>query len=172
MPFKVGDKVRFLNEVGEGEVIKIDLPQIWVVDENGFETVYHRNQLVTKKSHSIDVAVAKDENPELKGKKPMLIEGMPFIDLHIEELVDENTANWTNHEILTYQLRAFRRFLEHNEAKKIARFLVIHGVGEGVLKREIITLVRGIPGCTIYDADYQKNGFGASIIERKYNWKG
>jgi dsDNA-specific endonuclease/ATPase MutS2 len=47
--------------------------------------------------------------------------------------------------------------------------VVIHGVGEGVLKQEIRKELKEFyPHFDFYDASYQEYGYGATEIELKY----
>ena len=48
MKFKPGDKVRFLDEAGEGTVVSVaDNGKIIVEDEDGFDSEYTADQLVS-----------------------------------------------------------------------------------------------------------------------------
>ena len=64
MKLRIGDKVRFLNEVGEGVVSRIkDRENVFVEMQDGFEIPFHENQLVPIHSELI---LDKDaENIEL-----------------------------------------------------------------------------------------------------------
>ena len=46
MQFKVGNKVRFLDEVGEGKILRIDGVSAIIEDEHGFEVSYNLSKLV------------------------------------------------------------------------------------------------------------------------------
>ena len=64
MKLRIGDKVRFLNEVGEGVVSRIkDKHTVFVEMSDGFEIPFQSNQLV---SIHTDLLVSKDaDNIEL-----------------------------------------------------------------------------------------------------------
>ena len=47
---------------------------------------------------------------------------------------------------------------------RIQKVVFIHGVGEGVLKLELESLVRRYDNLKYYDADFQKYGRGASEV--------
>ena len=51
---------------------------------------------------------------------------------------DENPSR-----ILSFQLEKAKSFIEDSISKKLPRILIIHGKGEGVLKIEIIHLLKG-----------------------------
>ena len=63
------------------------------------------------------------------------------IDLHIEKLTD-HWQQLTNYEILTTQLNNFEKYYELAIAHKQATLIVIHGVGEGVLRNEIHDILK------------------------------
>jgi len=85
------------------------------------------------------------------------------IDLHIEELV-ENFAGMSNAEIVQLQLRHFVRELDEAIALKLKKLIVIHGVGTGRLKAEVIRTLEHYPKVNFRDASYAKYGFGATEI--------
>ena len=85
------------------------------------------------------------------------------IDLHIEELVD-SYKHLTNSQILSIQTERFEREMEHCLSNGIKKLIVIHGVGNGKLKQEILSILKTIDGITYYDAPYKNYGFGATEI--------
>lgn len=85
------------------------------------------------------------------------------IDLHIEELVD-SYKNLTNAQILNIQTERFEREMEHCMSNGIKKLIVIHGVGNGKLKQEILGILKSIDGVTYYDASYKNYGYGATEV--------
>ena len=63
------------------------------------------------------------------------------IDLHIDKLTD-HWQQLTNFEILTSQLNNFEKYYELAIAHKQATLIVIHGVGEGILRNEIHDILK------------------------------
>ncbi len=63
------------------------------------------------------------------------------IDLHIEKLTD-HWQQLNNFEILTTQLNNFEKYYELAIAHKQATLIVIHGVGEGILRNEIHDILK------------------------------
>lgn len=172
--FNLGDRVRFLHEVGEGTIVGFqDKEHALVEDEHGFTYPYSVHFLVPVHAHGKDL-MEKDKLENDKEKLPQFSgytkkdKELPVIDLHMENLTDRH-HHMSNHEIVLFQMDQFRQFLNRNEYLKNPRMIVIHGLGEGRLKQEIKDCIQGIPGASMHDADYQKFGGGASVIERKYN---
>ena len=85
------------------------------------------------------------------------------IDLHIEELVD-SYSGLTNSQIIAIQLERFEQELDFVIANNFKKLIVIHGVGNGRLKQEIIMILKGVSGISYYDASYKNYGFGATEI--------
>ena len=63
------------------------------------------------------------------------------IDLHIEKLTD-NWRNMSNYEILSLQLKTFEKYYHLSVLHHQPSLIVIHGVGEGVLRDEIHDILR------------------------------
>ena len=63
------------------------------------------------------------------------------VDLHIEKLTD-HWQQLANFEILTSQLNNFEKYYELAIAHKQATLIVIHGVGEGILRNEIHDILK------------------------------
>jgi hypothetical protein len=174
---RIGSKVSFLGETGQGIVIETDGNQFCVEDEHGFETWYSRELLVPLMEIPEEKLLASKDislkhNPVIKSSISIQSKGEAEwkIDLHMENLVDSHKG-MSNHEIVTLQLKHFKDFIKKAEGSKVRRMIIVHGQGTGKLKGEIKALVLGIKGVEMFDADYTKYGQGASVIERKYNWR-
>lgn len=172
--FQVNDQVVFLSEVGGGIVTKIEGKYFYVLDETGFERPFLADQLspVIQSMKKVELSeFQKDNKAKSPGKLIPTQDLIPEIDLHIEQLVEKHIG-WTNHEILTFQIRAFRTFLEKSENQKVKRIVAIHGVGNGRLKEEIRLFLNGSKRYQFCDADYSQYGFGgATQVDIRLNWK-
>ena len=173
--FQVNDKVVFLHENGGGIITRIEGGHYFVLDETGFERPFlacHLSPLIRSMNKINFIDATKVEGEKSNSLTRSQQAEIPTIDLHIEQLVD-NHSNWTNHEIITYQLRAFRTFLDKCILQKSNRVVVIHGMGNGRLKEEIRIYLKGHKRYQFQDADFSKFGFGgATQIDIKLNWKG
>ncbi len=90
------------------------------------------------------------------------------IDLHIEKLSDD-WKRLSNHEILTKQLKTFEKYyqlaIDHHQHSLI----VIHGVGEGVLRDEIHDILRLKKEVKSFVNQFHPNyGYGATEIFFQY----
>ena len=194
MKFKVGDKIRFIDQVGAGTVSEI-LPnhQVIILDEDGFDYKVHETEIMLvsnsavesssyEKSMPSDAEIfQKNIDPEkLKSaedrfsnlyKEKTTTKKVDFmeVDLHIHELLD-NTHGMQNGDMLQHQIRHFERMMKTAERKKISKVVFIHGVGEGVLKREIHNLIElYYPNCSTQPADHREYGYGATEVRLRFN---
>jgi hypothetical protein len=186
MIFRTGDKVRFLNEKGEGIIRGFRGKKTALVEiEDGFEIPFPLDQLVRIHQDTvIPESDVKEIHPDaIKGVKKIILEKESAIrsgprtskkhrsnspvteevDLHIENLLD-NFRGMTNTEIINIQINRCISKLESAIRRKVNRIVFIHGVGEGVLKSEIRKVLSTYSNIEFYDASYSKYGFGATEV--------
>lgn len=97
-------------------------------------------------------------------KRHITTTGEAEVDLHIQALTGDHKA-LTPMETLNFQLSYFRKALNSAIAEKTPKLIVIHGVGAGILKAEILKEVAEIDFAHLYDAPLHKYGVGATVIE-------
>jgi dsDNA-specific endonuclease/ATPase MutS2 len=176
--FKVGQKVSVLDEDLTGKVIKVVGDVITLIDQDGFEMDFNKNELVIIKNEtemktksfmdvSLNEVILEKETTKRKtsvGKKVKeRFEPTMEVDLHIHQLTDK-PGRMSNHEMLTLQLDTARKQLEFAIRKRIQKVVFIHGVGEGVLRIELEYLFGRYNNVKFYDANYQKYGSGATEV--------
>lgn len=185
MNFKIGDKVRFLNSDGHGIITKIlDLERVELENNYGFLEEYKISELVPERKQEdyqtenlafdqeikskLNSEKTNNKNFDLKRKFRHLesygSKEIVVLDLHIENLIDSHNG-MSNSAILKIQMSHFKSFLNKSIDKKQRKIVVIHGVGEGVLRHEIRKEL-GIyhPYFEYYDASYDDFGYGATEI--------
>lgn len=166
MGFSIGEKVRFVHETGYGIIKKeISHSKYLVENESGIELLILKVHLVKIHSENYkEQLVIKDKINSLKKISSKLrTSKLPEIDLHLEKY-QITTNNMTNGEILHFQLRKADEFVRKMLAKGTMSFVIIHGVGEGVLRSEIRSLLSKYTGVQTSDADYAKYGQGATLV--------
>ncbi len=90
------------------------------------------------------------------------------IDLHIEKLTD-NYRRMSNYEILQLQLKTFEKYYQLAIVHHQPSLIVIHGVGEGVLRNEIHDILRLKKEVKTFVNQFHPNyGFGATEIYFQY----
>jgi dsDNA-specific endonuclease/ATPase MutS2 len=171
--FSTGERVGFLHEKGKAEVITyVNIGHVKILNEFGIEEIRLEKDLI--KIHSENYLLPTKEVVITKSKKQtrsqnstkhqIQKENTWEIDLHIEHLVDSRVG-LSNTEILLKQLNQFKSTFSKAKFKRINKLIVIHGVGEGVLKNEIRTFLSKQEHLEFYDASYIEYGKGATEIK-------
>ncbi len=172
---KIGAMVAVLDDTIKGKVSVINGNQVTILTNDGFSLTYHNTELVLIKfdqkeySKYIDIKhdnfIEKDISKKkfiskklAKNKKQPPLE----VDLHIHQLTSA-TKGMTNYEMLTLQLETAKKRLDFAIKKKMQRVVFIHGVGQGVLKKELEFLLAKY-NVEVYAASFQKYGFGATEV--------
>lgn len=173
--FRIGDKVAVLDDTLKGTVEAIQGKSITIKTEDDFLMTFEVADLILIKDEQKEYSKFIDnqnqnliEKEQSKGKvilkKDKRNKKQPplEVDLHIHQLTD-STKGMSKYDMLTIQLETAKRRLEFAIKKKIQRVVFIHGVGEGVLKKELEFLLAKY-NVDIYPASFQKYGFGATEV--------
>lgn len=89
------------------------------------------------------------------------------VDLHADALLD-STAGLSHSDILNYQLDVMRKTIKEHEKEKGRKIILIHGKGEGVLRRAVINELRyRFKSYPYQDASFQEYGYGATQVTIK-----
>jgi hypothetical protein len=174
MRLEIGNKVAVLDAVLKGVVIAIHGDSITIEAEDGMLFKFSKRELVKIEEDQHELSKFSDiNNPLLKEKitdtrpqKSLFTktknEVILEVDLHINQLV-KSTRGLDNYDMLNLQLSTAKRKIEYAISKRISKLVFIHGVGEGVLKAELISLLNRYP-LKYYDASYKKYGLGATEV--------
>jgi hypothetical protein len=181
-----GDRITFLDEVGGGVVLEIlGAGIVRVRTDEGFELDRSTKGLVRAdrerelalvrlSDHQASLIAANDVLEEKRRKKGQLVrpgktpkkpddQGIAEVDLHLHELVEDETR-LSDGEKLEFQLRYFERALESAIRNGKRKLIVIHGVGEGVLREEVRRILQYYDGVQFHDADMRRYGVGATEV--------
>ena len=178
----IGTFVEVLDEDFKGKVVKLMGDEAVILTNDGFELMYPIKQLILIGDDSIikqgssygAIESAKTQkvtvnhhkvNTEKKSKKDEIV---LEVDLHIEKLV-KNFKHMNNFDILNIQVDTARGQLEFAIKNRIPKLVLIHGMGEGVLKSELEYLLGRYPEISFQDANYRKYGLGATEVYIKQN---
>tara|TARA_B000000565_G_scaffold173937_1_gene131732 strand:+ start:777 stop:1376 length:600 start_codon:yes stop_codon:yes gene_type:complete len=188
---KVGDRVKFLNDVGEGVVIKVGTSIAIVEDESGFDHEYDLAELLPVGGEveeeerygnnlpDMSEVLARDISEE-KQKKLQEAFDIKYaneratnqkrrgefmeVDLHFHELV-EDMSGLKDRTKLDIQLNHFERMMRIAAEQRIRKVIFIHGVGQGVLRHQIRSrLEMYYPECSVRDANPREYGSGATEV--------
>ena len=174
MRLEIGNKVAVLDDVLKGSVVKIEGENITVKTDDGMILNFLKSELVKIEKEQHELSKFSDINHHLlkdkiashpnkksafkKDKNEVIFE----VDLHINQLV-KSSKGMDNYDMLNLQLDTAKRKLEYAISKRILKIVFIHGVGEGVLKSELVRLFQKYP-VKFYDASYKKYGLGATEV--------
>lgn len=184
--FSKGDRIAFLDEVGGGVVLDLLGPgRLRVRTDDGFELVKLTKEVVLFdrqvaeqayriSDHQAGMVAANDVMEEQRrrkssirpGKTPKKADdgGVAEVDLHLHELV-EDESRLSQGEKLRYQLAYFERSLEAAIRDGKRKLIVIHGVGEGVLREEVRKVLQYYENVRFHDGDMSRYGVGATEVE-------
>ncbi|MFB6258944.1 MAG: Smr/MutS family protein [Flavobacteriales bacterium] len=174
MAIEVGDRVDFLDESGGGRVTRFLGNGMAVVKADwGFEYSYPVERLV-KRDESEAIPYGKDprfhkrirekEERSIHRRRPPYSKEKLEVDLHIEELHDR-PMYLSNSEILRKQVDHCRAKIQKARRDNIPRVILIHGVGEGVLKSAVRDMLdRSFPELLYFDAPMMEYGRGATEV--------
>jgi len=104
----------------------------------------------------------------VKEKRSKKDEFVLEVDLHIEKLVP-NKKGMSNYDILTLQTETAKRQIDFAIKNRMPKVVLIHGVGEGILKAELDFLLGRYDNISFQDANYRKYGLGATEVYIKQN---
>ena len=174
MRFQIGNIVRVIDEAIEGEIINISAQAITIRTIDDFDFEFQPDEIVVIKENQKELSRFSDINNSLlqeklkesttkksvfkRDKNEVILE----VDLHMEQLVP-STRNLDTFDILNYQLRHAKDKLEWAMAKRISKIIFIHGVGDGILKKELLGLLKRYP-VRFTDASFKKYGYGATEV--------
>lgn len=144
------------NDYFDEEAMLIEIKQTNHQKLKDVSAEYIREAMLQKDAPAVKKAV----RPRIKDKRKPILE----IDLHIHELVD-TTAGMDNAAMLQLQLEKVESVLKENEKKKGQRIVFIHGKGEGVLRAEVLKLLKHkYKNYYTQDASFREYGFGATMV--------
>lgn len=106
----------------------------------------------------------KEEKPAPEKPVQKRTEDIVEIDLHINELID-NPAGLSNAEILEIQKEKVESEMKLAIQTGVKKIVFIHGVGQGVLKQEVINLLKTkFKKYYFQDASFKEYGYGATMV--------
>lgn len=115
------------------------------------------------KEENIVVNIAKRAYTNTFLDKHMINSNTAEIDLHIGELVEDYYL-LENEQMLKIQVEYARKCLNEAIIQGLSKIIFIHGVGQGVLKSELIKELNKYQNIHHFDASMAKYGVGATEV--------
>ena len=145
---KIGDFVVFKNESDTGTIKEIiSEGKIKITNSQGFDEIKLSSEIIVIDKNFNQVSsygqIPKHEKQSnsLKFSKEKIKKTSSIkIDLHIELLV-EDFSKYSNEEIIKIQINYCEKQINKILRSNHKEFLVVHGIGMGVLKKEIHNLL-------------------------------
>ena len=172
---KLGDWLQHLDLLVEGAVVEIKPKTTVIRTLDGFDYEFDYSELIALPrdgkldsllNSKMDIDIHEKEGSAVKrssSKRKKGQDAVPEYDLHIEKLLDKHSG-MSNGEIVQYQLDCARQKIEVGIRNKTPRIVFIHGVGEGVLRDELIRLCRQYEQLDAQPANPRKYGQGATLV--------
>lgn len=148
------------------------------------ETSFHQNRFFKKNSLILQISrnilttetdkLTEDDFKKLvqeKAEKPVTekpvrkrSEEIVEVDLHINELLDKSEG-LSNLEILEIQKERVESEMKSAIQNGVKKIVFIHGIGQGVLKQEVINLLKSkFKKYYFQDASFKEYGYGATMV--------
>ena len=149
MEFKIGDKVLFKKEKQSGIIVKINsLYKVQIKTPDGFQINVSVKDIIlvdplTEKQSAYGTDFyhkdfSKSKKPSAKQQRSQTI---LKVDLHID-LLASDYQHMDNFEIVQLQLKHCQNKLEYALNSRITKVVIVHGIGVGVLKKEVHQLLK------------------------------
>jgi len=128
-----------------GNILKTEIDKL---SEEDFKKVVKSKQEV------------QEQPAPVKKKQQEIVE----VDLHINELMD-NAYGLSKLEMLQFQKERVETEMRSAIQSGVKKVVFIHGVGQGVLKKEISALLKSrFPKYSFHDASFKEYGYGATMV--------
>lgn len=114
------------------------------------------------KKYRVDNKTKKKTNSA--SENPHKVLPLIEVDLHIGELTDSLTGMQPK-DMLEMQLDTVRKHMKANSLRIGQKLVLIHGKGEGVLRKAVLDLLKKeFPKAELQDASFREYGFGATLV--------
>jgi len=162
---KSGDRVSAIDDNLEGIIEKIDNKMVYFTTDEGFMMQLPVDKVVVIDDFLEKILKKTSIRPkETSSKKPSrsISTNKPVFDLHIEKIQPKH-HHLSPAQKLEMQLNEVRRLIHLLKRKHYTEFVLIHGEGKGILKREIEKILRQT-NLKYTDASYRTYGNGAILV--------
>ena len=147
--FNVGDEVVFIHSKDYGVVTKLfNNNKVFVEDSSGFNTLVDNSEIIkyskdTNTVHSFGKMnfIKDNDNKRTSKKLTTNNNNVRIIDLHIENISDHFHL-MESFEIVQLQLKKCEKALDDALKSSTYKLIIVHGIGEGVLKNEVHNILR------------------------------
>lgn len=139
------------------------VPVVMIKDIDSFMEQNERKIIEKVKEEKGDEQPIQEKKPVSFFDKYLVSRTEAEVDLHIEELTEDD-SNMQPFEKLTLQMNHFQKCLDEAIKRNLDKIVFIHGVGQGVLKKNIEDELKKYPFIHFFPASMQKYGVGATEV--------
>ena len=146
--FTVGDEVVFIHSKDYGVVTKLfNNNKVFVEDSSSFNTLVDNTEIIkySKDTNTVlsfgTINIIKDKINIRGVNQSSPNNNIRIIDLHIENISDHYHL-MENFEIVQLQLKKCEKALDESIKSTTHKLIIVHGIGEGVLKNEVHKILR------------------------------
>lgn len=164
-----GVRVLFKNRSGGGIVRSVTGTSVTVELDEGIEVTVISAELVMCAAdedahlqhwgHPEQLRKIRKDVRDIQAGKPLSDAELPVIDLHFEKIFGREPR--PDEHSLSMQLSHLKKRLSKLKAAGCRQVIVVHGVGQGILRDEVLAYLRLSPGIRWEEADPSRFGGGA-----------
>jgi len=159
---KVGDRVSVIDDNLEGIVENVENQTVFFTTDEGFTMQFPVEKVVVIGNILDTVNLRKPKEKFVKKTEKQDSKNPPVFDLHIEKLQVKH-HHLSSAQKLEIQLNEVKRIIHRMKRKHYKEFILIHGEGKGVLRKEIEKILRQ-NGLKYTDAAYHEYGNGGILV--------
>jgi hypothetical protein len=176
MNLSVGDQIFVTDESLEGTLLSYSETTVTIECPDGFEYTFPLHKVykinaegqAENKSRPItgeETSVKRNKFSANHSVQVVFNTKNTVVDLHLETLSPLNHSNYSDGEALALQLDVVKELIREANRQRIRKFVMVHGVGKGKLRKEIRRLLsNSYPEIEFLDGNYQKFGGGATEL--------
>tara|TARA_B110000046_G_C12857758_1_gene340479 strand:- start:258 stop:806 length:549 start_codon:yes stop_codon:yes gene_type:complete len=176
MNLSVGDQIYVTDERLEGILLSFTEVSVTIECPDGFEYTFPIDKIYKineegkvenqpKLISGLKSPVKKDFLSPSNDVQLVFNTKNTTVDLHLEALLPLNYQRYSDLEALELQLDVVIELIWEANRRRIRKFVIVHGVGKGRLRKEIRRLlIDSYPEIEFLDGNYQKYGDGATEL--------
>ncbi len=162
---QIGDKILVVDDDLRGVITKIEGDKVTFMSDEGFEYVYPKNKIVVVNTDIENLFLQGNPRKNIVSNKVVSKKKMakkpPVFDLHIEKIQPKH-QHLSAGQKLQIQLNEANRIVRKMQLQKQKSFILVHGVGKGVLKKELIKLLK-TKKLGFEEASFKDFGHGSAL---------
>jgi len=162
---QIGNKILVVDDDLRGVITKIKADKVTFMSDEGFEYVYAKNKIVVVNMDVENLFLQGNPRKNIVSNKVVSKKNTskkpPVFDLHIEKIQPKH-HHLSAGQKLQIQLDEAHRIIRKMQLQKQKSFILVHGVGKGVLKKELTKLLK-VKKLRFEEASFLDFGHGSAL---------